>query len=64
MSQAGKGQGGASQTCTYTSQCPAGMVCGPRGICQAECLDTRDCADGLVCEDGRCVAPSTSGGAA
>lgn len=57
----GGGEAGANGTtgstsCTHTSQCPEGMVCGPTGLCQAECLDDRDCDDPLVCEAGRCVS--------
>jgi hypothetical protein len=45
----------AGTECTHTSQCPEGMVCGPTGVCQDECLEDRDCDDGLVCQAGRCV---------
>jgi hypothetical protein len=59
--QAGEASGGTSttagQSCTHTSQCPSGMVCGPQGLCQAECLEDRDCDEPLVCSDGRCVSP-------
>lgn len=57
--QAGEANGDSTttsgQSCTHNSQCAVGMVCGPQGVCQAECLDDRDCDAPLICSQGRCV---------
>lgn len=58
--QAGESSVATSTTgdsCTHTSQCPSGTVCGPQGRCQAECLDDRDCVAPEICSDNQCVNP-------
>lgn len=56
------GQGGGSNgpnegaICDYNSDCDSPLVCGPRGRCQYECVQDRDCASGLVCVMQSCVA--------
>ena len=54
------GEGGESSTtagalCSYDSECKDGLVCGPQGMCQAECRENRDCEAPLVCDEGVCV---------
>jgi hypothetical protein len=58
-SEGGAAGNDAGATCTFNSDCPEGLVCGPLGVCRAECLADRDCATGLVCEaiTLRCIAP-------
>lgn len=53
--QAGESSTSSGQSCTHTSQCPTGLICGPQGTCQVECLDDRDCVAPLICSDNRCV---------
>lgn len=50
-----------SSGCSYDSQCPEGMICGPAGMCQAECLTPRDCPALSDCVAGRCVANGSAG---
>jgi hypothetical protein len=40
-------------TCTYTSSCPAPLVC-RNGACACECIANADCAEGLACASHRC----------
>ncbi|HEY6726429.1 MAG TPA: hypothetical protein VI197_20475 [Polyangiaceae bacterium] len=54
--EAGVATSTTGASCTHTSQCPGGMVCGPQGRCQPECLDDRDCDASLTCSEGRCVS--------
>jgi hypothetical protein len=42
--------------CNYTSECDPPLVCGPRGCCQPECRDNRDCAESEQCVAGSCEA--------
>lgn len=41
--------------CVYSTQCDAGLRCGPSGACQAECLGNRDCAPGDECRASVCI---------
>ncbi len=50
------GSADAGARCTYTSQCAAGLRCSAQGICIPECLDSRDCVSGFMCQAQRCVA--------
>ena len=45
------GSGGAPDagTCLYDSDCPGTLVCGPTGMCQAECKTNKDCTAPEVC---------------
>lgn len=36
-------------TCTRSSECSAGLVCGVGGRCRAECVTSRDCSLGARC---------------
>jgi alpha-tubulin suppressor-like RCC1 family protein len=48
--------------CTLNSDCAAPLVCANDGVCRQQCLTTRDCRDGRVCDaTGTCVWPSTDG---
>src|SRR5262249_4966798 len=44
------------QPCSYTSECPAGLVC-HEGICNFECLGDADCAPFKCNADRRCERP-------
>lgn len=49
------------------TQCGAGQVCGPDGLCIADqgtvgnCTTSRDCSAGLVCSNGQCGACTPGG---
>ena len=49
---------GSGQTCTLSTDCPAGYVC-EGGLCvpqpPPECTVNEDCATGYICQDQRCV---------
>jgi len=53
--QAGETSTNAGDKCSYDSHCVDGLVCGPQGKCQNECLEDRDCTAPEVCDAGRCV---------
>jgi len=53
--QAGETNTNAGDKCSYNSNCVEGLVCGPQGKCQSECLEDRDCPSPEVCDAGRCV---------
>ncbi|MDP1921378.1 MAG: hypothetical protein Q8L14_34375 [Myxococcales bacterium] len=40
--------------CTRNSECPVGELCA-RGVCIAECVNSRDCPVGATCVGGRCL---------
>lgn len=47
----------AERACDWSSDCPQPFICGPRGVCQVECKDDRDCGSGEVCSSqSTCVA--------
>jgi hypothetical protein len=51
------GPPGFGDDCNYSSQCPEELVCTLGGVCGFECLEDRDCGDGLVCSaEQHCVA--------
>ena len=54
------------QSCSYNSQCPAGLVC-RMGACRIECIASADCGGGRQCIENRCQVPlcpeSDAGGA-
>ncbi len=67
------GATGSAGSCSYPSDCPLGQTCGPRGVCQPECREDRDCGPGgWTCSDagvcqattGAAGAPATGGAAA
>lgn len=53
-------------TCRYDSECAPSpdvfIVCRPDNTCGPQCRDARDCAAGLSCSAGRCVATPGDGG--
>lgn len=50
---------GYCDTCTDSSQCSSGSVCGG-GECGQSCTTAATCDSGLVCESGVCVSCTTS----
>lgn len=44
--------------CTLNSDCPSPRLC-IEGGCVLECVESRDCADGLECNEGRCIESSS-----
>lgn len=46
-----------TNSCIYTSQCPAPLICGPEEICRLECRVDRDCVPPRTCDPTtfRCV---------
>lgn len=60
---AGEATDGAADSdaavCAYNSDCPAGLVCGPLGRCQAECVTDRDCPSPMICPSGTCTLPDS-----
>jgi hypothetical protein len=47
--------------CLYTSDCTDPEVC-RNGECRFECLNTRDCPTGALCQASRCVVSVDAGG--
>ncbi len=60
----GSGGGDAGIACSYSSQCPGNLVCGPTGHCQLECLGDKDCKNGSTCDlaSNTCVPPVSEAG--
>lgn len=59
-----KGDAGIDVPCAYNSECATPFVC-RSGVCQFECLDSRDCSPGSSCVAHVCEAqgnPNGSGG--
>lgn len=46
--------------CQYSSECPAPLVC-RSGVCDCECLESRDCQTGYECASYRCVPAGSAG---
>jgi hypothetical protein len=58
--QGGSGNPNEGAICDYNSDCDEPLVCGPRGRCQFECVQDRDCAAGFVCTLKSCVAADSA----
>lgn len=48
---------GQESPCTLNSDCPPPASC-VAGACRVECVEERDCAEGLSCQGGQCVPGS------